>query len=91
LQRTADFVTLPISDCFFTLGSTQTEEHKMLGTFTVQGTIWFPRSHEANGKSSIALVFDALSELLQAAGTMQNVYLADSNSDMYVLQHYTED
>ena len=49
---------------------------------TVLGTIWSPRCHDANGKSSMALVFDALSEIPQAAGTMQNVYLADSNSDM---------
>ena len=39
----------------------------------------------------MVLVFDALSEIPQAAGTMQNLYLADSNSDMSVLQQYAED
>ena len=42
----------------------------------------FPRCHDANGKSSMAFVFDALSEIPQAAGTMKNVYIAKSNSDM---------
>ena len=42
----------------------------------------FPRCHDANGKSSMSFVFDALSEIPQAAGTMKNVYLAKSNSDM---------
>ena len=31
----------------------------------------FPRCHDANGKSSMAFVFDALSEIPQAAGTMK--------------------
>ena len=42
----------------------------------------FPRCHDANGKSSMSFVFDALSEIPQAAGTMKNVYLAKSSSDM---------